>query len=97
MKLDLKLLSAHFLQARESPAVSNEGVSEYLLEHFLKPYVREEKPVYGDLDYDAFDDDDLRVLWRYCEALEEAGNKLNRLSVALSEAAPEACRRRAFC
>lgn len=97
MKLDLKLLSTYFLQTRESPAVSTERVSEYLLEHFLKPYVREEKLVYGDLDFDAFDDDDLRVLWRYCEAMEETGNKLSCISVALSRAVPEACRRRTFC
>lgn len=97
MKLDLKLLSIRFFQAPEGPPVSTEGVNPYLLEHVVWPLIREEKVCYGDLDYSAFEDDDLQRLSNYCDELYRAGAKLDQLSAALFNIEPEACKQRIFC
>ena len=39
MKLDLKLLSMRFSQAKDEQPVSTEGVNSYLLEKILLPYM----------------------------------------------------------
>lgn len=97
MKLDLKLLSARFFQAEDGPPVPTEGVNPYLLEHVLHPYMREEPVRYGEIDYDAFEDDELRCFSNYCEELYSAAYKLNQFSKTVASACPEARRQRAFC
>lgn len=97
MKLDMDLLSIRFFQMRESPPVSTEGVNPYLLEHVVWPCIREEKVCYGDIDYSAFEDDDLQRLSNYCDDLYRAGAKLGQLAAALAKINPEACKRRMFC
>ncbi len=97
MKLDLKLLSIRFFQAQEGPPVPTEGVSPYLLEHVLKPYIRNETVRYGDLDYDAFEDDELQRFSEYCGELYNAAYKLDQFSDTMSKTRPEPCKRRVFC
>ncbi len=97
MKLDLKLLSMRFFQAAESRSVSKEGVNEYLLENVLKPYMREENVRYGDIDFDAFEADDLRRLSNYCDELQGAAHKLEQFAGTVAKICPEARRLRSFC
>ena len=97
MKLDLKLLSTRFFQAPDGPPASTEGVNPYLLEHILKPYMREETVLYGDIDFDAFEDDDLRRLENYCEELHDAAAKLDQFVGAVAKTHPESRKQRAFC
>lgn len=97
MKLDLELLSMLFFQAQEGPPVSTEGVNPYLLENVLKPFLRRETLRYGDLDYDAFEDDDLHRFSEYCRELYDAGSKLDQLSATMSKTQPEPCKQRMFC
>lgn len=97
MKMDLKLLSQHFSQAPEGPSVSAEGVNPYLLEHVLEPYLRGEKVRYGDIDYEAFEDIELRAFSEYCENLYDAAYKLEQFTGTLANTRPEARRLQTFC
>jgi len=97
MKMDLKLLKTRFFQAAEGPPVSTDGVNPYLLEHILKPHLRGKPVRYGDIDYDAFENDDLYRFSEYCEELNAAGSRLDQFTGTLAAIEPEACKKRTFC
>lgn len=97
MNINLKLLSMRFFQTPEEPAISAEGVNPYLLEHVLKPYLREEKLHYGDLDYEAFEADDLRPFINYYETLYPVASKLEQFTCTIAATCPDALKLRQFC
>jgi hypothetical protein len=93
----LKQLAERISQAEESPPVPTEGVNPYLIESVLKPLLKDEPLRYGDIDYDAFDDEDLRDLAEYCEALYRTASHLNGFEREIVRTRPEARRIRVFC
>lgn len=97
MNLDLKLLSRRFSQAEAGEPVSTEEVSPYLLEHLIRPLLSGEKVRYGDIDYDKFEDIDLRVASGYCDDLWQVANKLEQCVGDIAKTEPTARRVRAFC
>ena len=69
----------------------------YLLEKLVLPLRRGEKLRYGQVDFSAFDIDDLRVAADYTEKCDRVSGGLETLleSIILADAMP--CRKRAFC
>ena len=76
MKLDMKLLSTRFSQAKDEPPVPTNGVNKYLLEKILLPNMSNESVYLRDIDFDAFDMADVSVLEQYYEDLSRASGKL---------------------
>lgn len=65
MKLNLKLLATRFSQTKDGPPVSEDGVNRYLLEQVLRPNLKGGLLRLGDIDFDAFDADDVPALEDY--------------------------------
>lgn len=97
MKLDLKLLSIRFSQAEDEPPVPTDGVNEYLLEQILLPSMSDSGVYLRDIDFDAFDMDDVSVLEQYYDDLYKAGGKLKQLIETVRKVPPEARKARVFC
>lgn len=97
MKLDLKLLSIRFSQAKDEPPVPTEGVNAYLLEKLLLPSMNGETICLKDIDYEAFDPDDIETLGDYYTALWKAGGELRQLTETVQKLPPEARKARVFC
>lgn len=97
MKLDLNLLSMRFSQAKETPAVSTDSVNPYLLEKILQPCMDGQDVYIGDIDFDAFDVEDIGLLAEYLDKLILVAMKLAQFTEALNNMDPIASRERMFC
>jgi len=97
MKLDLKLLSMRFSQAKDEPPVPTEGVNPYLLEKILIPSLNGETVCLRDIDYEAFDEEDVEPLEEYYEALSKAAGKLAQFTETVRNIPPAAPKARGFC
>lgn len=97
MKLDLKLLSIRFSQAKDEPPVPTDGVNDYLLEKILLPGMSDSGVYLRDIDFDAFDMDDVNVLEQYYGELSKASWKLQQLVGTVRKVPPEARKARVFC
>ena len=76
MKLDLKLLSMRFSQTKDEPPAPTDGVNPYLLEKILLPCMNGESILLRDIDYSAFDVEDIKPLAEYHDELAQARYKL---------------------
>ena len=97
LKLDLNLLQMRFSQAEQTETVSTENVNPYLLEHIIRPLLRGETIRYGDVDYDRFEDEDLRSASGYCDEIGHTEYKLSQLQNDIAGLNPCACKLRTFC
>ena len=97
MKLDLKLLSMRFSQTKDEPPAPAEGVNPYLLEKILLPCMNGESILLRDIDYSAFDVEDIEPLAEYHDELAQAGYKLEQLAKTVQNLPPEAKKSRTFC
>ena len=97
MKLDLKLLAIRFSQAKDEPPAPAEGVNPYLLEKILLPYMNGESILLRDIDYSAFDVEDIEPLAEYHDELAQAGYKLEQLTKTVQNLPPIAKKSRTFC
>lgn len=97
MKLDLKLLAMRFSQKRDEPAVSEEGINRCLIERVLRPCMRDEPIYLKDIDFNAFDLEDIEDLEKYYCSFLNAANALNQFTAAVGSAPPSACRASSFC
>lgn len=97
MNLDLKLLTRRFSQANAGEPVPTEEVNLYLLEQVIRPLLSGEKVRYGDIDYDAFEDVDLRVASSYCDDIFQVVYKLEQFVGDIANTQPAARRMRTFC
>ena len=82
MKLNLKLLAIRFFQAKDGPLVSEDGVNRYLL---------------GDIDFDAFEAEDVPALEAYYERLYKTSQDLSQFAQTLSRVPPAPKTVRSFC
>ncbi len=97
MKLDLKLLSMRFSQMKNEPPVSTGGVNPYLLEKILLPCMNGGTVYLRDIDYHAFDMEDIDLLEKYYNDLSRAGGRLQQLTDTVRNVLPEARKGRIFC
>ena len=97
MKLDLKLLSMRFSQMKDEPPVPTTGVNPYLLEKVLLPCMNGGNGYLRDIDYQAFDAEDIDLLERYYDDLSRAGGRLQQLMETVGNLPPEAHKARLFC
>lgn len=97
MKLDLELLSMRFSQAKDEPPIPTDGVNGYLLQKILLPCMNGENVRLRDIDYNAFDVEDVDMLERYYDDLSRAGGKLRQLTETVQKCPPEARKVRLFC
>ncbi len=97
MTLDLKLLSMRFSQAENEPPAPTEGVNSYLLEKILLPCMNGDTILLRDIDYDAFDVEDIETLAEYHDELAHAGYRLGQLTNTVQNLPPEPKKARMFC
>ena len=97
MRLDLKLLSMRFSQKKEEPPVSQEGLDPYLLEKILMPALDGTDIYLRDIDFTAFDVEDVSKLEDYYNRLYEAGQGLDQFVQTVAQTQPVASRIRSFC
>lgn len=97
MKLNLKLLSTRFFQAKAEPAAMEDGVNRYLLEHVLRPTLNGDALYLGDIDFDAFDAEDVSTLENYYEGLDQAARTLGQFAQTVDRAPPAPQKTRMFC
>ena len=97
MRLNLKLLATRFFQAKDEPPVPDDGVNRYLLEQVLRPNLEGQLLRLGDIDFDAFDTDDVSALKDYYDRLYNASENLAQLAQTLSRVPPAPGTARTFC
>ena len=97
MRLDLKLLSMRFSQKKEEPPVSQEGLNPYLLEKILMPALDGTDIYLRDIDFTAFNAEDVSELEDYYSQLYEAGWSLEQFVQTVAQTQPVASRIRSFC
>lgn len=97
MKLDLKVLSMRFSQLKDEPPVPTDGVNQYLLEEILLPCMINSTVYLQDIDYGAFDMEDIDQLERYYDDLSKVSGSLRQLTNTVRMIPPEAHKSRMFC
>ena len=98
MKIDLHRFAEKLKHTEAEDTVpGKEEVLPYLYNYILLPLLSGRLVRYGDIDFDAFEADDLRVLSYYCDEINRTVSRLERLNQNLIETPPAASRHRAFC
>ena len=96
-EINLKLLVSALNEAKEETTFPACNVSEYVMEHIYKPLLRGERVAFSDLDFSAFDDDDLQALEHWLEEQDHRHSRLANLNLVFCEAVPVSAAARAFC
>lgn len=97
MKLNLKLLAARFSQVKEKPLVLSYGINRYLIDNVLVPAMSGKTLYARDIDFSAFDQDDIETLMEYHDSLNFEMRKLSQFAGPVSRTLPTPRRTRAFC
>ena len=97
MKLNLKLLAIRFFQAKDGPPVPEDGVNRYLLEQVLRPNLEGNLLRLGDIDFDAFEAEDVPALEEYYDRLYKASENLAQFAQTVARVPPAPKAVRAFC
>ena len=96
-QVDLKALNQALLSLPAEEIVSTKFVSPYLLEHVIVPLQQNQPVCYGDLDYDQFDDLELRDASGYCDELSRAAYRLEKLAGNIEHVQACPILKRTFC
>lgn len=97
MKLNLKLLATRLFQAEDEPPVPDDGINRYLLERVLRPNLAGNLLRLGDIDFNAFDADDVPALEDYYDRLYQANQDLSQFAQTVDRVPPASGAARAFC
>ncbi len=97
MKLDLKLLAAHLSRAGEGPAVPSDNINDYLLNKILIPNMNGDMLRLRDIDFEAFDVEDVDALADYYDRLRRQSYVLGQWAQAMGDVPPVAANSRAYC
>ena len=97
MKFDVAMLSKKLSSVKEQPTVPTHEVNAYLLEKLVLPLRRGETLRYGQIDFSAFDIDDIRTAAGYSEECDRVSWKLESFAEAVIWADAMPCQTRAFC
>lgn len=96
-KISLSTMQKLLSDLPQEVLLSAEHVNSYLLEHVICALQSGKEVRYGDLDYDQFDDQDLRLACQYCEDLDSVESRLSHLSDQIRDTEACAIKQRAFC
>ena len=97
MKLNLKLLTIRLFQAEDELPVPDDGINRYLLEQVLRPNLEGKVLRLGDIDFNAFDADDVPALEGYYDRLYQANQDLSQFAQTVDRVPPVSGAVRAFC
>ena len=97
MRLDLELLSIRFSQKKEEPPVPQDGLNAYLLENILTPALDSKDIYLKDIDFTAFDVDDIDELEDYYNQLYSRGQGRDQFIQTVAQTLPSASSVRSFC
>ncbi len=93
MKIDLKRLAAALKDYTEKERSDDILGVKYLVENIYKPFTGDEPIYFKNLDFDAFDREDI---FRFCEWLYQTHKEFNELNKRLCCAPPAAISSRVF-
>ena len=97
MRVDLSGLLLALENAEAEKTFEEVPIPEYVRTHIYEPLVRDGTLLFAELDFDAFDRDDLRVLNQYLSEIDTARHRLFRLNLHFCEALPVSRATRSFC
>lgn len=95
--IDCRRLVEKLRGAEGEQAFTPPEVSPYVLRHIYEPLLRGEEVLFADLDFTAFDEDDLRGLAGYIDASVRSTSALITLNGVFCRKEPASLTRRAFC
>ena len=97
MKLDLELLFANLSRTEEDTSVSRDGVNDYLIDKILFPCMNGGAIRLCDIDFDAFDAEDVNALMAFHSKLESRADAVDCLAKRVSAIQPVPAAFRSFC
>jgi len=97
MEIQLDKFCSLLIGAKEERGADGSGVSPYLLENILYPYLEGENIRLDSLDYGAFSLPDLDSLFAFIGEIEDAHGKTQSKLEKLWKSPPAARPARAFC
>ena len=97
MHIEASGLVAALKEAPEAQVLPRQMVSDYMVEHIYIPLRRGMPLLFEELDFDAFDEDDVRALENWLSQLDELTHKLDTLAEIFHAAGPVSRPGRAFC
>ena len=97
MKLDLKQLAVHLSRLEQEDRIPRDRVNSYLLDKILIPCMNGECIQLQDINFDAFELEEVEDLFTVYSGLERGVHAAQCLRRAAGELAPEAIHTRTFC
>ncbi len=97
MKLDLELLFANLSRTKEDTGIPRDGVNGYLIDKILVPSMNGETIRLRDIDFDAFDAEDVDDLMEFHNKLECQTDAVMRMAEKLGAICPIPANFRSFC
>ena len=97
MQVDLNALRRKLKEAMPEDTVDASEVNPYLLNEVFRPLLAGTDLCYGDINFDAFEADDLRMVAHYCGTRNQIIYGLQEMVGRIAKAFPAACSIRAFC
>ncbi len=97
MLVDLNALRRKLKEALPEDTVDATEVNPYLLNEVFRPMLAGRNLCYGDIDFDAFQADDLRMVAHYCNTRNQITYGLQEMVGRIAKAFPAACSIREFC
>lgn len=97
MKIDLRELAETLAAAEGKQTFDFHDVPDYVFKHIYEPLSKGKPVFFADLDFEAFNEDDLNVLDDWINEQEYAFKRLCKLNEHFSNAVPVSMAIRAFC
>ena len=97
MKIDLRELAALLSAVEGQQTFGYRNAPDYVLKHIYEPLLQGKKLRFADLDFEAFNEDDLNALEEWINDRGYAFSRLCRLNEHFSNAVPVSAAARAFC
>ncbi len=95
--IDLSVLQKNLHEQSQEETVPFDYVNRYLLDKVIFPVRNGECVRYGDIDFDQFDDLDLRYASGYCRELHGMSYRLDGFIRTIRQTEACAIKHRAFC
>ena len=97
MKLDLELLFTNLSRTEEYTGIPRDGVNDYLIDEILLPCMNGERILLKDIDFSAFDAEDVEELERFYDRMTALVHQLEKVVMAMRIVDPVAASSRRFC